>query len=90
MKLSNKEEIFIAMAAIEATKSDVLMKHGCIAVVNGKPVARGHNNINRTYSKDNFIKNACSCHAEIACIRNLYNNINTNTYGKYSENIKVA
>ena len=90
MNLSQKEELFIAMAALEASKSDVLMKHGCVAVVNGKVLARGHNDVNRTTSKDNFIKNTCSCHAEIACLRNLYYQINTNTYGKYSENIKVV
>jgi len=90
MNLSHKEELFIAMAALEASKSDVLMKHGCVAVVNGKVLARGHNDVNRTTSKDNFIKNTCSCHAEIACLRNLYYQINTNTYGKYSENIKVV
>tara|TARA_B100001093_G_C26676025_1_gene948328 strand:- start:341 stop:613 length:273 start_codon:yes stop_codon:yes gene_type:complete len=88
MNLSRQDEVFIAMAALEAAKSEVLMKHGCVAVVNGKILARGHNDIRRTTSKDNFIKNTCSCHAEIACLRNLYYQVNTNAYGKYTENIK--
>ncbi len=88
MNLSRQDELFIAMAALEAAKSEVLMKHGCVAVVNGKILARGHNDIKRTTSKDNFIKNTCSCHAEIACLRNLYYQVNTNAYGKYTENIK--
>jgi hypothetical protein len=53
-------------------------------------MAKGHNDTQRTTSRDNFIKNTCSCHAEIACIRNLYYQISTNAYGKYSENIKVG
>lgn len=90
MNISEKENIFLAFAAEEASKSEVLMKHGCVAVVNGKILARGHNNTNRTHSKDNFIKNTCSCHAEIATLRSLYYQCSTNAYGKYSENIKVV
>jgi tRNA(Arg) A34 adenosine deaminase TadA len=90
MVLSNKEMNYICLAKAEAEKSKVLHQHGCIAVVNGKIMAKGHNDTQRTTSRDNFIKNTCSCHAEIACIRNLYYQISTNAYGKYSENIKVG
>ena len=34
--LSNRDSQFIAAASQEAAKSPVLMRHGCVAVVNGK------------------------------------------------------
>ena len=37
------------MAREEAIKSPAIYKHGCIAVVSGKIIARGYNNY-RTYS----------------------------------------
>ena len=85
--ISQNDIRFIMEAGFEARKSDVLMQHGCVAVVNGKILGRGHNNY-RTFSKDNFIQNACTCHAEIAALRNLCHTCNTNTYGKYSDSIK--
>ena len=87
--LSRTDEQFILAAAHEAHKSPVLMQHGCVAVINGTIMARGHNNY-RTYSKDNFINNTCTCHAEIATLRELYKTSRTNTFGKYSDNIKVG
>lgn len=90
MDLSRAEELFIAMAAQEAEMSDVLMKHGCVAVVNGKVLARGHNDTKRTTSRDSFIKNTCSCHAEISCVRNLYHLLNHTNYGNYMDTIKVG
>lgn len=86
MVLSTTELGFIQLAAIESTKSNLVSKHGCVAVVNGKIMGRGHNS-SRTQSSDGFINNVCSCHAEIASLRNMYHKC-TNTYGKYSKNIK--
>ena len=80
---------YITHAAYEAEKSPVLMRHGAIAVVNGKIVGRGHNHY-RSTSRDNFIKNTCTCHAEIACLRNMFYTYGTNTYGKNSIPIKVV
>ena len=79
---------FISFAIEEAEKSEVLMRHGAIAVTNGKIMGRGHNHY-RTRSKDRFIMNTCTCHAEIAALRNMHRNL-TNTYGKYGEQIKVG
>ena len=56
------------LAVEEAYKSNVLYKHGCVAVVSGKVVARGYNKY-RTYSKDGLIPETCSCHAEIDVLR---------------------
>jgi len=36
MNLSRQDELFIAEAAFEAAKSEVMMKHGCVAVVKQK------------------------------------------------------
>lgn len=80
---------YITHAAYEAEKSPVLMRHGAVAVANGKIVGRGHNHY-RSTSRDNFIKNTCTCHAEIACLRNMFYTYGTNTYGKNSIPIKVV
>tara|TARA_B100000424_G_scaffold154063_1_gene117726 strand:+ start:128 stop:394 length:267 start_codon:yes stop_codon:yes gene_type:complete len=85
--LSNTDMRYIIQAATEAEKSPVLMRHGSIAVTNGKVRGRGHNHY-RTYSKDAFIQNSCTCHAEIACLRNMFYSCCTNTYGKPGNNIK--
>lgn len=90
MALSSRDYDYLAEALLEAEKSQVLMRHGCVAVVNGRIRGRGHNSVNRTRSRDNFIKNTCSCHAEIACLRNLYHSNLTTTYGKYSENVQYV
>jgi tRNA(Arg) A34 adenosine deaminase TadA len=84
--LSSTDQSFIIHAAHEATKSELQSRHGCVAVANGKILGRGHNS-SRTQSRDGFISNTCSCHAEIAALRNMYHSC-TNNYGKYSNEIK--
>jgi len=68
MKISNKEDRFIQSAAEQAAQSPCLMRHGCVAVLNGRIVGRGYNNY-RSKSKDGFINNCMTCHAEIAALR---------------------
>ena len=85
--VSRSDETFINIASNEAEKSSLLMKHGCVVVKNGKIVGRGYNSA-RCTSRDNFISNSCSCHAEIAALRQFYHMSLTNTYGKYSDSIK--
>ena len=87
MILSNTDMRYIMQAANEAEKSPALMRHGSVAVANGKVRGRGHNHY-RTYSKDAFIQNSCTCHAEIACLRNMFHSCSTNAYGKHGNNIK--
>ena len=87
--LSNTDHKFICNATEEALKSTVLMRHGAVAVANGKIVGRGHNHY-RTSSKDCFINNTCTCHAEIAALRSMFYSYGTNTHGKHSNSIKVA
>lgn len=72
MDYISKKDISLASYAYhEAEKSPCLMKHGCVATVNGKIIGRGHNHY-RTNSKDRIIHKMCSCHAEIDTIRNVY------------------
>ena len=42
--ISIKDEAFISTAIDLAMKSEMLQRHGCVAVVNGKIVGKGHNN----------------------------------------------
>lgn len=83
--LSVKDYSFIAHATSQALNSPMLMRHGAVAVLNGKIVGRGFNHY-RTSSSDNFISNMCACHAEIASLRNMFHT--TNAYGKHGNNIK--
>jgi len=69
--ISSTDYKFINIAIDEAKKSVVLMRHGAVAVANGKVLGKGYNNY-RTNSKDLFITNSCTCHAEIAALRNLF------------------
>ena len=87
--ISTKDIMFINSAANEAQKSPVLMRHGAVAVANGKIMGRGHNHY-RTHSKDDFISNTCTCHAEIASLRNMFHSCSTNTSGKHGNSIKVG
>lgn len=89
MSISLSAQTFLCYAAHEASKSTLQSRHGCVAVVNGRIMGRGHNTL-RTHSGDGFIQNTCSCHAEIAALRDLWYSSCTNTYKKYSKQIKVA
>ena len=84
MLLSNSDHSFINYAFNEALKSPVLMRHGAVAVVNRKIMGRGYNHY-RSYSRDNFIVNSCTCHAEIASLRNMFH-----TCSKQSSSLKGA
>ena len=69
--MSAKTLRFLDEALFEAESSDLLMKHGCVAVKNGKIIGRGYNYF-RTKSSDGFLNSNCSCHAEISAIRDAY------------------
>jgi tRNA(Arg) A34 adenosine deaminase TadA len=89
--ISLKDLQFISVAAEEGMKSDVLMRHGCVAVMNGKIIGKGHNNY-RNRTQDGFVNysNQCTCHAEMAALRNVYHKCCDNTFGKWSDSLKVA
>ena len=66
--VSNRDQRFIEIAADQASRSQCLMRHGCVAVINGRIIGRGFNNY-RCHSNDGFIQNTMTCHAEIAALR---------------------
>ena len=70
--ISVKDQRFASIALEEASKSTLLMQHGCIAVLSGKIIAKGHNNI-RSHSKDGLLhyRQCCSSHAEISVLHKL-------------------
>ena len=70
--ISNKDQRFASIALEEASKSTLLMQHGCIAVLNGKVLAKGYNNI-RCHSRDGLLhfRKCCSAHAEIHVLHKL-------------------
>jgi len=68
---SLRDEKFASLALIEAEKSNMKHhKHGCIATIGSKIIARGFNSY-RCYAYDGFLNNTCSCHAEIHVIHQL-------------------
>ena len=70
--LSRKQEFIYSDSLIEAEKSNMLFKHGCIATYGGKIIAKGYNT-HKYSTNDIFIENQCSCHAEMNVLRKIYN-----------------
>ena len=72
--ISNKQQKYIQSAFIQSLPENSYehmdFNHGCVAVMSGKIIAEGRNS-SRTCSKDGFIF-GCSCHAEIATLRNIH------------------
>jgi|TARA_Y100000816_G_C26080540_1_gene569452 tRNA(Arg) A34 adenosine deaminase TadA len=81
--LTLTEERFITHAALQSTKSDLVSRHGCVITSNGKIIGRGYNS-SRTKSSDGFLNNTCSCHAEIAAIRDVVNTCSECTSKKFA------
>lgn len=71
--MSKKNDTIFQKCMLEAEKSNLLFKHGCVATYGGKIIASGCNT-HKSYSNDCFIKDQCSCHAEINVLRKIYNN----------------
>lgn len=67
---SSREEQFISLAAQEAEKSPVLMRHGALAVSNGKVLAKGYNHY-RSHSCNHIMNGGCTCHAECDVLHKL-------------------
>ena len=66
--VSNRDAKFMQLAAAQARLSPCLMKHGAVAVMNGRVVGSGYNH-HRCNSKDGFIHDCLTCHAEIDALR---------------------
>lgn len=70
LHVSQKDQRFIEIASRHAERSTMISKHGSIVTYKGKYIAAGHNTDRRVHSRDGFIHNCVSCHAEIDAIRN--------------------
>jgi deoxycytidylate deaminase len=68
--MSKKDDRFMRMACNIGLESTINIRHGCVAVLNGKVVAQGFNN-ERCFSSDGLIRETWCCHAEIDTIRKL-------------------
>ena len=73
--LSVKNQHIFNLSFNEAKKSSQLYQHGCIATCGGKIIARGINNSKCSSSTDIFLKNVCSCHAEIDVLQKLHKSL---------------
>ena len=70
LHVSQKDRRFLEMASRHADRSVMISKHGSVISYKGKFIASGHNTDTRVYSKDGFLNNYASCHAEIDALRN--------------------
>ena len=61
---SNKQQQLINCAIHEAQQSKMVMRHGAIAVMNGRIIAKNSNHYHP-------LKNGASCHAECAVLHKL-------------------
>lgn len=74
MTLSKKDYAHVERATHEATKSTMLMKHGCVVAQGSKVISVGHN-MSRNQFGDKFVTMSCSCHAEMDALRKIYKNV---------------
>ena len=70
LHVSHKDERFLELASRQASRSAMISKHGSVISYNGKYIACGYNSDQRVHSRDGFLNNKASCHAEIDAIRN--------------------
>jgi len=66
--LTKKDMNHVSRAMEECKHSTMLMRHGCVVADGSKILACGHNHY-RTQFSDGFMKQSCSCHAEMDALR---------------------
>lgn len=86
--ISQQDEHFIQAALVEAQNSPCNMKHGAVAVSGGKILGRGFNHY-RCHTRDGIVGDSCTCHAEMAAIRQILRRVN-HSHGHFEHSIKVA
>tara|TARA_B100000212_G_C27234042_1_gene472881 strand:+ start:274 stop:504 length:231 start_codon:yes stop_codon:yes gene_type:complete len=67
--ISKNDMKFSDIAYNHAMSSEMLFKHGCVCVMNGKIISKGQNNY-RTQCKSGLI-DSCSTHAEMDALRKI-------------------
>ena len=87
--LSNADNKFMFRAWDLARTSRLSRAHhGCLAVANGRVIGSGVNTY-RTRSKDGMLDGMCSCHAEMAAIRQVIG-VYGQKGGRWEHSIKGA
>lgn len=76
IQISKKDTTYIAAAANEAFNSPILMRHGAVAVANGRIIAKGYNHHRSTAHTGAM--GGCTCHAECAVLHKLLKLKNSN------------
>lgn len=67
---SNKIESMFSLCTEQASRSPLMYRIGCIATYGGKIICKDCNS--DTYSTDKFLKNTCTCHAEVNVLRRTF------------------
>tara|TARA_B100001059_G_scaffold43291_1_gene35255 strand:- start:1223 stop:1507 length:285 start_codon:yes stop_codon:yes gene_type:complete len=69
--LSKREQNFIDAAYNASFNSQLLFRHGCVAVMNGKIIGTGCNNHRTAPCRRSHLIDGCSTHAEMDVCRKL-------------------
>ena len=96
---TNRDEKYACLALHAANSSNMKYhQHGCIAVADGTILASGCNSYGSSSSKDKYLQNTCSCHAEVDVMRKierllvkkqLHNTNRTNTRARFLSRISI-
>jgi len=70
--LTSKDYYYASLAANAAQESTMTSKHGCVATRGSSHLLATATNCIRSCSKEGFLGDQCSCHAEIHALRKLY------------------
>ena len=69
---TNRDEKYACLALHAANSSNMKYhQHGCIAVADGTILASGCNSYGSSSSKDKYLQNTCTCHAEVDVMRKI-------------------
>lgn len=93
---TNRDEKYACLALHAANSSNMKYhQHGCIAVADGTILASGCNSYGSSSSKDKYLQNTCSCHAEVDVMRKIERLLvkkqihNTNTRARFLSRISI-
>ena len=93
---TNRDEKYACLALRAANSSNMKYhQHGCIAVADGTILASGCNSYGSSSSKDKYLQNTCTCHAEVDVMRKIERLLvkkqihNTNTRARFLSRISI-
>ena len=93
---TNRDEKYACLALHAANSSNMKYhQHGCIAVADGTILASGCNSYGSSSSKDKYLQNTCTCHAEVDVMRKIERLLvkkqihNTNTRARFLSRISI-